>query len=262
MNRAWCATIAGVFGGLVLTHQSASAAILFEDATPNIGAGGFAEVVDPAASAAGLYVLGVGNSSTRYNASDPTPVIGTAFAHSEVANVYWGVGYRYLGDTHTPSTEGAIGTVSWALEARGSGPDKTAVALMLMQNGKLYRSDFQTVQTQGYEFYGQSNLTAANFGEFEGQAYDYGGTGANTAPADGRVNPLSNPDFSPTGGQIQVGYLVHFDPTLNAPDNSLTAYNLTRYFSATLNELPIPEPGTAALAGFGLIPLLSRRRRR
>ncbi|HEV2294444.1 MAG TPA: PEP-CTERM sorting domain-containing protein [Tepidisphaeraceae bacterium] len=250
----------GILGGMALGGQIASAAITISDTSPTIGE--FAEVVDPTYPAAGLYVLNVGNSSARYNATDPTPVIGTGFPHSEVAGVYWGVGYRYLGDTIVPSSEGAIGTIDYSIESRNSGFDKTALALMLIQDGKLYRSAFQPVQTQGYEFYGQSGLTALDFGEFEGLAYDYGNRGTNSVPADGRADFTSNPDFSALGGEIQFGYLAHFDPTLAGPETSNVAYNLVRSYSATVNTLPIPEPGSAALAGLGLLAAVSRRRRR
>lgn len=274
MNKFGRAMV-GIIGGVLLTGQVASAAVTFSDANPvTSSAGGNWASVN--SSAGGLYVLSVGNSFSYYDTT-VTPftnnelVIG--FNHSEVANVYWGVGARYTPSTVNPATLGGVASIDYSQNARKGSLDGVAQALLLIQNGKYYRTAFNVIPPSGSSpglLFTGVGLTASMFGEFNGTSYGY------AIPADGRANFLSNPDFSATGAPISFGWLGHFqsgaggygsvDPTLPAASlestgSSASAYLLTTDFSITFNEVPVPEPAAAVLAGLCLVPALSRRRR-
>ncbi len=128
-----------------------------------------------------------------------------------------------------------------------------------MQNGKYYRSNFFT-QAPGTaaptEVFATSGMSASAFGEFVGQSYIYG-----PPPADGTANFASNPDFSSGGGNIQFGYLSHYDSTLISNDGSPlsnVAYQMTSAWSVPINQVPEPAAASLVLLGGALV---GRRRR-
>lgn len=277
MNRALRVAL-GIVGGIVLTAQATSAAVTFADDNPlttTIG-GPWAPVTS---TAGGLYVLSIGNSYAHYDttvAPYTDNLIVEGFAHSEVANVYWGIGSKHNTATVNPAALGGIASVDYSHTARKASLDGVAAAVLLIQNGKYYRSAFNVIppgsSSSFLEFVG-TGLTANLFGEFVGTSYGY------AIPADGRANMLSNPDFSATGAPISFGWLGHFqndgggygdavDPTLpaislestTAPGDSAAAYLATTAFSITFNQNPVPEPTAAVLVGLCLIPALRRRR--
>lgn len=228
-------------------------------------------------SAGGLYVLSTGNSYSYYDTTvspftNNLLVIG--FNHYETANVYWGVGTRYTAATVNPAAMGGIGSVDYQQIARKNGPDGVAQALLLMQNGKYYRTNFNVILPEDapsqFQTFTGTGLTASDFGEFVGTSYGYG------IPADGRANFASNPDFSAAGAPISFGWLGHFQnegggylandhPSLppfsiaapGAADSNV-AYLMTTDFSITFNE--VPEPGAFMLLAVAA-PLMLRRRR-
>jgi len=273
VNRALRAAL-GIVGGIALTAQATSAAVVFSDSNPvTAGAGGNWNAVQ--STAGGLYVLSSGNSYSYYNTTvapftNNELVLG--FNHSEVADVYWGVGARH-GTSVNPATLGGIATIDYAQNARIGSPDGAAQAVLLIQNGKYYRTAFNAIPPDSGSsslLFTGAGLTANAFGEFNGTSYGYG------IPADGRANFLSNPDFSATGAPIQFGWLGHFQsgaggyngnlsPTLPpvslaSPNASPSSYLMTTDFSITFNEIPVPEPTAAMLVGLCLIPALRRRR--
>lgn len=249
-SKLSCAVVLGVCLGFVAAR--ASAALVFSDPTPATS-GQWAKVVDPAYPAAGLYVVNIGNSHQWYTASN---YLITGFPHSHAAGVAWGVGSRYTGGSVTPSVDGAIETIDFSITTRKGSYNGVKVALLLMQNGKYYRSDFFT-QLPGTatpeEVFALSGQPASAFGEFVGKAYQYG-----PPAADGTANFASNPDFSAGGSTIELGYLAHYDSALDQPD-SPTAYQFTRAWSATVNF--VPEPGAAGLLAGALGATLRRRSR-
>ena len=275
MNRTLRAALA-IVGGLVLTAQTTSAAVTFADSNPitTTSGGNWAPVMS---SAGGLYVLSSGNSGQHYDttvAPYTDNLVVQGFPHSEVADVYWGIGSKHNTATVNPATLGGIASVDYSHTARKASLDGVATAVLLIQNGKYYRSTFTAIppspSSSFLEFAG-TGLTASMFGEFVGTSYGY------SVPADGRANMASNPDFSATGAPISFGWLAHFqsgnggyggvNPTLPpsslaspGPTDSAAAYLATTAFSITFNETPVPEPTAALLVGLCLIPALRRRR--
>lgn len=262
MNR-FARVALGIFGGMALTGQVASAAT-FSDSNPitATNGGNWSPVVS---TPGGLYVLNTGSGYLYYDSSaTANNLLITGFPHGESsADIFWGVGSRYNPGSVTPSAT-PVGTVDFQVIAQKGSPDGFKIAALLMQGGKFYRSAFQTelpTDPFGNKNFSGAGLTAANFGEFEGLSYDYG-TDGNNIPADGRADFTSNPDFV-TGGAITFGYLSHYETSLkSAPEgDSPAAYLMTTDFTMTFNDAPIPEPTSAMVLGLCLIPALARRRR-
>ncbi|MCC6681253.1 MAG: hypothetical protein IT445_10180 [Phycisphaeraceae bacterium] len=211
----------------------ARADVILSDPNPQTSNGNWTAVIDPSYPSAGLYVLGTGNSYSRYDASG---YLIHGFNHSETAGVYWGVGEKFI-TTYTPSGDGAIASVDYSMMARKGSYDGVRAALLIIQDGKYYRSAFHTL-AQGTDSsltaIGDTGLTASDFGEFVGKAYDYG------TPADGSANFSSNPDFSASGSTIALGWLGHYDISLNDASASASAYLMTDSWSATIHQVPEP----------------------
>ncbi len=236
----------------VTLNAVASAALILSDPSPGTS-GKWAKVTDPAYPAANsLYVINIGNAAQWYSGGDAR--LFTGFPHNHGANIAWGVGSRYTDGSVTPSTDGAIDTIDYAITTQKAAYSGVRVAMMLMQNGKFYRSNWFT-QAPGsstpIEVASGTGLHAGDFGEFSGHAYQYG-----PPAADGTANFASNPDFSAGGSLIQLGYLSHFDSSLNEAV-SATAYQATSGWSATINF--VPEPGTALLLAVAAAAALRRR---
>ncbi|MCC6681254.1 MAG: PEP-CTERM sorting domain-containing protein [Phycisphaeraceae bacterium] len=217
------------FGG-----HSLWADVTLSDPDPQTTNGNWTAVVDPSYPLAGLYVINSGNSYSRYDAAGYL-ILG--FNHSEGANIYWGAGEKFI-TTYTPSSDGAITSLDYSLMARKGSYDGVRAALLLIQDGKYYRSDFYTL-TQGSATpltpIGDTTMIATDFGEFVGKAYDYG------TPADGSADFGSNPDFSATGSTIEFGWLGHYDSTLNDPSPSPAAYLMTDAWSVTIHQASIHQ---------------------
>ena len=260
----------------VAMAATSSAAVTFSDSNPvTAAAGGNWSPV--ASTAGGLYVLSIGNSYSYYNTAvsphTEENMLALGFTHSEVADVYWGVGARHSA-TVDPAAMGGIGSIDYQQIARKASLDGVAQALLLIQNGKYYRTAFNVIppsSSSPFQTFTAAGLTAASFGEFTGQSYKY-----SEPAADGRANFSSNPDFSATGAPISFGWLGHFQSgsggygtadatvlpfSLASPGStdSNAAYLLTTDFSITFNE--VPEPASALLAVVGMTAMLGRRRR-
>lgn len=210
-----------------LGAANVASGLTFSDPSPSTS-NLWAPVVDPNYPAAGLYVINIGNSYQWYTAST---YLVTGFPHTEAANVFWGAGSRFTGGDVNPSVDGSIQSIDFSITTRKGSLDGVKVAMLLIQNGKYYRSDFFT-QAPGpatpEEVYSGVALNAASFGEFVGQAYQY------SPPADGTADFGSNPDFSAAGAQIQFGYLAHYQSDLTSGASG-TAYQMTRAWSTTIN---------------------------
>lgn len=245
--------VSSVFG--LLLAAASHAEVILTDPNPQTTNGNWSPVVDPAYPSAGLYVLNVGNSYSRYDASTGGfDYLILGFNHSEAAGVYWGAGEKFI-TTYTPSTDGAINFVDYLMMARKGSIDGVGGALLLIQDGKYYRSEFITLPSGAaapLSAIGDIGLTAADFGEFVGKAYDY------ATPADGSANFSSNPDFSSSGSTITFGWLGHFDPTLNDAGSSASAYLMTDSWTVTINN-DVPEPAALGLMSAGVLALLRRR---
>jgi len=190
---------------MAATQEIASAfSLTYTDNAPSIASGKWSAVVDPVNPNAGLYVLNIGNSYQLYDASG---YIITGFPHNNVAGVAWGVGHQYNAFVN-PAVDGSITSVDFSITAKNGSYDGSAVAMLLMQNGKFYRTAFNVLSSTTSPVdtpFASAGLTPAAFGEFKTGAYDY------ATPANGSANFSSNPDFSSSGGTITFGYLSHFD---------------------------------------------------
>ncbi len=217
-----------VFTLMCLGLASGASGLTFSDSSPSADSGLWAPVVDPDNTASGLYVNGSGNSYSWYQAG---VYLVTGFPHQHAADVFWGAGSRYTGGTVNPSVDGEIASIDFSISSKKGSYNGVRVAMLMIQNGKYYRSNFFT-QAAGsstpLEVFTSSGLAANGFGEFVGKAYQY------NPPAVGTADFNSNPDFTATGTTIQFGYLAHYDSSLDDPISAV-AYQFTTAWSTNIN---------------------------
>lgn len=142
--------------------------------------------------------------------------IQTILPHTGSTTAILGLGSANNLAVADPLTVGEISSIDINLTARQTSTpnDSGMVAGLLIQDGKYYRTPWHVyhVFNSPYEPVSWTGLTASSFGKF---------VVGNVPTADGNpgdTNFSLNPDFSETGGQIQLGYLTGYDPSLGIAD--------------------------------------------
>ena len=163
----------------------------------------------------------------------------------EVGHTFGGPGsiitsHLFTGGSYNPVTQGAIADIDFSADLfLFNGGDSGAVGYgaLLSQGGTVYIAGFGTTTTPFWIGFSLSDLTASNFSKLSG------------------AGPVT-PDFSATGGVIQLGYFASNGTGIARSTSTLSGLD---NWSVTVTTA-VPEPGTYALLATGLIGLLVRRR--
>lgn len=265
----------GLLAGTVCTwafvSSSAHAAIL-TDTTPSTESGKWILASDTAVPVTRTVSPSTGAvsylSRGLYSVNTPSPLsftwtgtagIQTILNHTLVLNATSGMGSLFTTTVNPASVDGknlGIAAIDLTIRVRQTGTtlEKGQIAGFLVQGGKYYRTSFNifagtTTTPTLLNTINLTGLTPSSFGEFA----------AGVDTSDGAANFASNPDFSPTGGTIQLGYLTGYDPSLYLGTGT-SNLNRSVVTSWTATITAVPEP-TAALAALVALPLLSRVRR-
>ena len=158
--------------------------------------------------------------------------------------------------SYTPSVSGAIGTLDYSISQQWQAPFDLPWRLAIAQNGKYYgtvsyhRAFEDGVPSGTYKTFTGTNLTAASFAE---QLTDFG------------MDPLSRPDFGPTGSTMYFGLIYLSFTSIPSGFTWTTYYGRYDVVLRTASSVPEIDPAgcgaiAAVLAGCGA--LLERRRMR
>lgn len=159
-----------------------------------------------------------------------------------------------VGMTIDPSLK-EITTIDFSIEIRDPdvGNSDTPILLGIEQGGNTYfytendssALQFRNAGSTSFLAFAKNGLTASNFGLIANTDYE-------------TVNIASNPDFSETGGSIQLVYGV-----MSATGSTTLTRNTDfRNSVLTVNHTAIPEPSATCMLGLaaGLLMFTPRRR--
>jgi PEP-CTERM motif len=225
-----------LLGSLVLTFatfasgvESASALTIFSDTTFNN-----ADYDDSLHSVSGSY-----NNALAVQQTQGGNDVMYVLLDSEGAPNFIDYFTHYNQATYTPTASGAIDSVTFDVSATLQG-QSLAYYFAVQQGGKNYVSS-TFLQATSPTSVVSSTLQATDF---------YEQTGSHLSQ-----NPLSNPDFSATGGEIRFGF-EFFSGSSSGRHQGEAAFD-----DLSVSVTQVPEPTTwALLTLMGVFGLSSRRR--
>lgn len=191
----------------------------------NTAAGGIQLLLPHTAGTQAVLGLGALNSAATF---DPANVDGSTLGIEKLSLTMVG------GQTGTPNDRGQL-------------------AFLLVQNGNYYRTaftSFKNVYSTTPITISMPDLTASAFGQIT--ISRLGSDGGNT-------NFASNPDFSPSGAPIKLGWLAGYDSSLGTTD----ANNRSVVTSWSVSVAGVvPEPVSAGILALGLTLMTRKTQRR